>query len=192
MAKKSNKIFDVNDTKSLVDKLSDYSLSCEDNNAEKKEIKELLWLYVSNCPSKKGPKCAKKFHDYGLTANVTYKNLKERILQKLNLLTKKTYLYYKNTPILDQTIWALINKSLNSNEKLVFLVKGDFAEIDSLYIRLRNALAHGNFIRKRKHYFLWNTNKNDELCFFVSLYFDDLIFIFNSLTNFKTTNLEEK
>ncbi len=191
MSKNNNKILNFNNTKNLIDNLSNYSLSCE-NNTAKKEIKELLWLYVANCPSKKGPKCAKKFHDYGITADFIYKNLKGRILRKLNLIKKKTYLYYETTPILDQAIWSLINKSLDPNEKLVFLVKGDFAEIDSLYIRLRNAFAHGNFSRKRKHYFLWNTNKNDELCFFASLYYDDLTNIFNLLTNFKTTNPEEK
>jgi len=39
---------------------------------------------------------------------------------------------------------------------VIFFSKGRYGEMDSLYVRIRNSFAHGNYFKVREYYYLWN------------------------------------
>ena len=50
-----------------------------------------------------------------------------------------------------------IEKIYGSRRKpIVYFSKGSYGEIDSLYIRIRNSFAHGNYFKVKDYYYLWN------------------------------------
>lgn len=151
----------------------------DDIKFEKKEweeeIKELLFRYVDNCPCKKGSVNSKKFKDYGVVKNYQFSKLKKSILSKIN-----KDCYKLNEPINKENIEEIHNNNLK--ETIIFN-KGEFGELDSLFIKIGNSFAHGNYFVKKKLYILWNDNGKNINSFMILSYVS-LINIFKSLENF--------
>ena len=150
-----------------------------------KEKKELLTMFVSNCPSRKGPELADKFKDYGISSTIEFKRLKSRILINLGLKKDETYKYFTQICDMEKQVDKIKDLYASKKKKLIFFAKGEDSEMDSLFIRIRNSFAHGNFFKKRDYYYLWNesgsNNKPKKLASFMVLKFEDLKQIFNSL-----------
>ena len=149
------------------------------------EKKDLLYWFVDNCPSQKGPKKAKKFSNYGIENGFQFSQLKCRVLGTLGLKKNFTYKYFQSGKEMESTIEE-IEKIYNSKKKqVIFFSKGEGFEMDSLYIRIRNSFAHGNNFKKNDFYYLWNENGPDEgtkkLGSFMVLKYDDLKEIFLAL-----------
>ena len=57
---------------------------------------------------------------------------------------------------------------------VIFFAKGNYDEMDSLYIRIRNSFAHGNYFRINDYYYLWNDTTGSRLGSFMVLKYDHL------------------
>lgn len=170
-----------------------------DNRRNSKEenienIRDFLEWYIYNCPSNKGPETSKKFIDYGLKTPHDYKKLKSRIVDNIGLKKDTSYIYCtQGLEKENSTIIDAIEKNLSSDiTPLIYFSKGEHEQIDSLYIRIRNAFAHGNFflIKNTNFYCLWNEinkkNKPTQLGAFMILNYSHLKFIYNVLDKFST------
>lgn len=157
------------------------------NNSPKRkmEIMELLYCFVDNCPSKEGPFCAKKFVDYGFKNYRSYGKYKEKLIESIKL-SKDSYQFFASNRIVE-TWKSKIEYICNIKKKpTIFFAKGTNSEIDSLFIRIRNAFAHGNYFKKGNYYTLWNEGSNhDKLNCFIVLKYSHLMNIFELLTTFQ-------
>lgn len=120
------------------------------------EIQKLLYWFIDNCPSQKGPELAKKFKDYGFSQPFEFKRLKKDILKLLNLENDSSYRYFDQSTILESSFDEIVKIYNEKAKKVIFFSKGEKNEMDSLFIRIRNSFAHGNYFYKNKYYYLWN------------------------------------
>ena len=158
------------------------------NNSKKnkEEKRDLLDWYVDNCPANDGPEKANKFADFGIKYNNDFKKLKNRIINAVGLEKEVTYKYCESGSKMESLIDE-IEKIYSSNPKpIIFFSKGRYYELDSLYIRIRNSFAHGNYFKARDYYYLWNETgsegKTKRLGSFLVLKYSDLKVIFNALS----------
>lgn len=157
------------------------------NNSKKreKEKRDLLDWYVDNCPAHGGPETAKKFSAYNIKTNHDFKILKERIINNVGLKRNDTYRYCETGNEIESLIDE-IEKIYNSRRKpIIYFSKGRYGEVDSLYIRIRNSFAHGNYFKVRDYYYLWNETGSEvrtkKLGSFMILKYSDLKSIYNAL-----------
>ena len=150
-----------------------------------KEKRDLLDWFVDSCPANGGPETAKKFADFDIRSNGDFKKLKERILRSIGLKKDETYRYCK-TGIEMEALIDEIEKIYSSRRKaIIFFSKGNFGEADSLFIRIRNSFAHGNYFKIRDYYYLWNETGSEtkkKLGSFMVLKYGDLKSIYNALS----------
>lgn len=69
----------------------------------------------------------------------------------------------------------------------IYFSKGEFEEMDSLYIRIRNSFAHGNYFKKGNYYILWNesgSNNKKNLSSFMTLKYEHLKAIYDALSDY--------
>ena len=73
------------------------------------------------------------------------------------------------------------------NNQVIAFAKGESGELDSLYIRIRNSFAHGNYFKKKEHYYLWNevVGKESKLASLMILTFKSLEQIHSILKEFE-------
>lgn len=149
------------------------------------EIKNLLYFFVDSCPSQKGPVCNKKFADYGLKYPCHYSKYKKMMFESIPWL-KANYAYIQPPKKVDD-FKEKIMKSYNGKKKpLIYFCKGEYGEMDSLFIRFRNAFAHKNYIKKGDYYIIWNYGRKDnQINAFMMLKHSHLKTIFETLENFK-------
>lgn len=149
------------------------------------EKRDLLEWFVDNCPSKDGPETAKKFSDYGIKFNVDYSKLKQRIINSVGLKKGDSYRYCMNGKDMEMLIDEIENFYSSRKKEIIYFSKGRNAEMDSLYIRIRNSFAHGNYFKKRDYYYLWNEtgskNRTKKLGSFMVLKYEHLRLIYNAL-----------
>ena len=146
------------------------------------EIKELSFFYIIQSPSQSGPKDSLKFINYGLKYSCHFSEFKQRMKKNINI-SDSNYIYENKGKFKDLS--DIIIKEYNSrNKPVIIFSKGEYGEIDTLFIRIRNAIAHKNFLKKNDYYVLWNEKNDDINCFF-KLKFDHLITIFQTLKTFK-------
>ena len=151
-----------------------------------KERQDLQDWYVYNCPAQEGPETAKKFSDFGIKYNSDYKKLKSRIIGAIGLKKDDTYRYCKNGSEMEALIDE-IEKIYSSRRKaIIYFSKGSHGEVDSLYIRIRNSIAHVNYFKVRDYYYLWNETGSEgrtkRLGSFMVLKYSDLKAIYNALS----------
>ena len=164
---------------------------CVTNRKElEQQKKELIFMFVGNCPSKKINISSKHFEDYGI-GKYDYKKLKNKILMVTGLIKNNNYIY-NNTDLKN-----LIETFYETKNECIMLKKNDIGEMERLYICVRNSFAHGNFFvlnEKRKKekfdknnykYFLWNESSRGNISSFMILTYVHLQSIFNAL-NFLT------
>ncbi len=148
------------------------------------ERRNLVFWFVDNCPSNEGPANARGFDDYGISHPSDYKRLKNRILAAVNVEKGTTYKYCKSGEMenLIDDILDLYNKR---HKAVIFFSKGKNEEMDSLYIRIRNSFAHGNYYKVGGYYILWNETGSDskpkKLGSFMVLKYDHLRAIYGAL-----------
>ncbi len=80
-----------------------------------------------------------------------------------------------------------IEKIYSSRRKaVIFFSKGTHGEMDSLYIRVRNSFAHGNYFKVGNYYYLWNETGSEartkRLGSFMVLKYSDLKSIYEALS----------
>lgn len=147
----------------------------------KSEIKNLLYLFVDNCPSKKGPENCKKFVDYGMKSNADYGKYKQRIFKSINLL-EKNYNSIDSQKNMENYKDYIVNAYNKKKTPTILFVKGNVGEIDALFTKIRNAFAHKNYYKKGNYYIIWNeSTKKDKLSCFIMLKYIHLQSIFNEL-----------
>lgn len=151
-----------------------------------REKRDLLDWYVDNCPAHEGPETAKKFADYGIRFGYDFKKIKKRILDVVGLKEDNTYKYCSNGSEMEALIDE-IEKIYSSRRKaVIYFSKGSYGEIDSLYIRIRNSFAHGNYFKVGDFYYLWNETgsevKTKKLGAFMVLKYSDLKSIYDALS----------
>lgn len=154
---------------------------------KKAEIKNLLYWFVDNCPSKKGPEKSKKFSGYGICKNSDYKKLKHRIIDKVKLKKEVSYKYCKNHSEMKKLISEIERIYSSKCKPTIYFSKGEFEEMDSLYIRIRNSFAHGNYFKKGNYYILWNesgSNNKKNLSSFMTLKYEHLKAIYDALSDY--------
>lgn len=89
-----------------------------------------------------------------------------------------------------------IEKIYSSSPKaIIYFSKSEHKEIDSLYIRIRNSFAHGNYFKIRDYYYLWNETGNGQrakkLGSFMILKYEHLNLIYKALLEYcHKTNLK--
>lgn len=111
------------------------------------EIKDLLFWFVDNCPSENGPDNAKKFKDYGINGGSAFKTLKKSIITSVGLKKDSTYIWCESNKIEEQI--ENITKIFKKAKKIIYFTSGTSKkEMDSLFIRIRNSFAHGNYLKK--------------------------------------------
>ena len=152
-----------------------------------KEKRNLFLWFVDNCPSIGGPELAQKFKDYGYTFAYELKRLKSNIIDSIGLKKDLTYRYVTQGNEMEALIDEIEKLYSSRTKKIIFFSKGEGGEMDSLFIRIRNSFAHGNYFKKRDYYFLWNetgkgTEKNPlKLGSFMVLKYEDLKNIYDLL-----------
>lgn len=151
-----------------------------------KEKKDLLDWCVDNCPAHEGPEIAKKFADFGINYGYDFSKLKNRIIKAVGLKEDDTYKYCSNGGKMEALIEE-IEKIYSSRRKaVIFFSKGTHGEMDSLYIRIRNSFAHGNYFKVGNYYYLWNETGSEartkRLGSFMVLKYSDLKSIYEALS----------
>lgn len=161
------------------------------NNIKENELKKLMYTFICLCPSQKGFKNAKKFKKYGINKSSDFKKLKSNIKTEINI-NSKDYIYCDNKDHKLENKIDIILKLLNSKKKkpVIFFSNGEYGEMDSLFIRIRNSFAHGNFIKISQYYILWNENgkKKPKLGCFIMLKKDQLFTMYHCLETFNDKN----
>ena len=121
-----------------------------------KERRDLLLWFVDECPSKAGPEIAMKFDDYGIKFGADYSKLKKRIIDSIDL-GKERYNFLPSAKDVERTYKEKQHDYMGESiGQVIIFSKRESGEIDSLYVRIRNAFAHGNYFKKGKYYYLWN------------------------------------
>lgn len=150
-----------------------------------KEKRDLLDWYVDNCPAHNGPETAMKFIDYGIKYNYDFKKLKCRIIDAVGLKKDDTYKYCKTGSEMEALIDEIEKIYCSRRRAIIYFSKGSYGEVDSLYVRIRNSFAHGNYFKVRDFYYLWNETGSDgktkKLGSFMVLKYSDLKAIYYSL-----------
>lgn len=145
------------------------------------ELAELFLRFVDNCPSARGPKESDKFVDYGLRTKRSFGLFKKRLFTTL-AISQDNYICLGSSNDLYETRDDIIRLYRNRKRPTILFVKGEYGEIDSLFIRIRNAFAHGNYFKKGDYYILWNgADDGKPLKCFMMLKYSHLISIFDSL-----------
>lgn len=151
-----------------------------------KEKRDLLDWYVDNCPSHDGPETARKFEDFGIITNYDYKQLKSKIIDILGLKKDDTYKYCTTGNDMEALVDEIETLYASRRKPVIFFSKGRYGEMDSLYVRIRNSFAHGNYFKVREYYYLWNETgsegKPKKLGSFMVLKYSDLKAIYNALS----------
>lgn len=118
-----------------------------------KEKKNLLLWFVDNCPSSAGPELARKFKDYGIIRSNDFKQLKTKILRSLRLEKGTTYKYCLGSNEMESLIEEIKFAYASHQKRVIFFSKGEGAEMDSMFVRVRNSFAHGNYCFKNGLYY---------------------------------------
>lgn len=151
------------------------------------ERRNLLFWFVDNCPASDGPETAKKFNDFGIITNNHYKELKRRIIENTGLKKGDTYRYCENGTEMEGLIGTIETIYSSRRKAIIYFSKGKFGEMDSLYIRLRNSFAHGNYFKVKDYYYLWNETGSDgktqRLGSFMMLKYEDLKGIYKAISS---------
>ena len=153
-----------------------------------KERRDLLLWFVDECPSKAGPEIAMKFDDYGIKFGADYSKLKKRIIDSIDL-GKERYNFLPSAKDVERTYKEKQHDYMGESiGQVIIFSKGESGEIDSLYVRIRNAFAHGNYFKKGKYYYLWNevSGKEYKLAASMILTFKSLKQIHSVLEDFKS------
>jgi hypothetical protein len=160
----------------------------KDSTKNTSERENLLLWFVDECPSKAGPENSMKFDDYGVKSAADYKRLKDKIISSIGL-EKDGYIYHRNgAKKLEEEYEDIQSKYISrGNNQVIVFAKGEAGELDSLYIRIRNSFAHGNYFKKKKYYYLWNEvmGKESKLASIMILTFKSLKQIHSILKEFE-------
>lgn len=149
----------------------------------REEKRDLLEWFVDCCPAQDGPEKSEKFDDYNIKFGADYKKLKTRIINRIGLKNTESYVYCQSGNEMEKLI-SIIEKTYSARHKpIIFFTKGKNGEMDSLYIRIRNSFAHGNYFKINQYYCLWNETGSDSLKLgsFMMLKYEDLKTIYESL-----------
>ena len=128
-----------------------------------KEKRDLLEWFVDCCPAQDGPETAEKFSDYGIEYGADYKKLKTRIIESVGLKKDVTYIYCQNGEEMENLIDTIETCYTARRKPIIFFCQGKYGEMDSLYIRIRNSFAHGNYFKISEFYYLWNETGREKL-----------------------------
>lgn len=147
------------------------------------ERRELLFWFVGNCLSSKGPENARGFDDYGIKCPSDYTKLKKRILVSVDLQESITYKYFESGIEMENLIGDFIDLYNKRHKAIIYFTKDTHKQMDSLYTRMRNSFAHGNYFKVKDYYILWNETGRDtkKLGSFMMLKFDHLRDIYRTL-----------
>ncbi len=98
----------------------------------------------------------------------------------------ETYRYFESGPEMEALIDEIENIYSSRKKAVLFFLKGKNREMDSLYIRIRNSFAHGNYFKVGDYYYLWNETgsegKTKKLGSFMILKYSDLKTIYSALS----------
>lgn len=157
------------------------------NDIKENELKKLIYTFICLCPSQKGFKNAKKFKNYGINKSSDFKKLKNNIKTRINI-NSKDYIYCdsKNQKLENKIDTILELLKSKKKKPVIFFSNGEYGEMDSLFIRIRNSFAHGNFIKTNQYYILWNENGKEKpkLGCFIMLKKCQLFMIYSCLESF--------
>lgn len=159
---------------------------------KREEVRDFLEWFVDNCPSKEGPETAKKFKNYNIEYGAHYSKLKNHIIDSIGLIDKDTYRYCKNATDLEALIADIEQLYAKRRKAVIFFAKGNYDEMDSLYIRIRNSFAHGNYFRINDYYYLWNDTTGSRLGSFMVLKYDHLKKIYMALQELEHSRNDKK
>ena len=161
----------------------------KDNTQNTSERRDLLLWFVDECPSKAGPENSMKFDDYGVKSGADYKRLKDKIISSIGL-KKDGYIYHRDgAKKLEEEYEDIQSKYISKgNNQVIAFVKGESGQLDSLYTRIRNSFAHGNYFKKKGYYYLWNevVGKESKLASLMIFTFKSLEQIHSILKEFKS------
>lgn len=157
-----------------------------DSKKREKERKDLMDLFVYNCPAHEGPEKAEKFADYGIVYSHHFSKLKNRIIDTVGLKKDITYRYCQNGTEMEDLIDEVEALYSSRRKPVIFFSRGGYGEMDSLYIRLRHSIAHDNFFKIRDYYYLWNETgkegRTKRFGSFMVLKYNDLKSIYDALS----------
>lgn len=140
----------------------------------KEEKRDFLEWFVDDCPAQDGPETAEKLADLGICTAYKCKVLKNDIISCLGLKCDDTYKFCQTGSDMEALIDDIEKLYTSRRKAIIFFAKGTYGEMDSLYIRIRNSFAHGNYFKINDYYYLWNESCQKALASFMVLKYDDL------------------
>lgn len=164
------------------------------SDEEKANIKELVYKCIYNCPTSEGPQSSLKYLDYDIGS---YRSnlLLNTIKYELNI-KETNFKHYPSKPKLEEEFEDILNVIHSCDSPVLFFVvyakKDSRPVLDGIYSRLRNAFAHGCFVKisdesdiENNKYLIWDSSKNRKnilsIASIMILTFKDINTIYNSL-----------
>ena len=95
-------------------------------------------------------------------------------------------------PKLEKLIAEVEQLYAKRRKAVIFFAKGNYAEMDSLYKRIRNSFAHGNYFKINDYYYLWNETTGHCLGSFMVLKYEHLKKIYMALQDFELSRNDKK
>lgn len=126
----------------------------------------MLFDFVYHSPSKKGSVNSKKFKDYGIITPQYYSKVINKIKNGLKLVKNKNYFFLKNDKITQNHI-SIFNEAIKNRKDFFCFKPNSIGHLDSIYNRIRNSFAHGNFYKQAGFYIAWNEDAENLKALFV-------------------------
>ncbi len=133
----------------------DIDISLSDKNLQK-----ILKFYLIECPVPNVSNRGQTFKDFGFGGSPAFSRLKARLLNNASPSLKANYLPCKKEELNDS--FLLVEALSPPEEYCVFLKHEVYTVLGSLFVAIRNAIAHGSFNVRKYHgetiYFFLNYN----------------------------------
>lgn len=125
------------------------------NNQYKDRLKSMMFDLVTKCPNQNASELSKSFQELGLIKKQDFVQLIDEIRKLLKITAIENYVW---KDIYFQDDWFYKFKSSCTNGKSYVYLYRQMPHLETFFVTLRNAIAHGHFYIKENHIIMWNLN----------------------------------
>ena len=152
----------------------------------KERFYKFFFNYIVFVPSKDLSRYYINFERLGLNTPHDYKLLIRDIKFKLNI-DSECYIWNSDTKF--EEVFDLFKKAKKAYRNFIYHKKA-FPQLKSLYIKIRNALSHGNYYIKGQRIILWNQSiRTKNINALMILHLNDFYLLFDLLARHKQKKL---
>jgi hypothetical protein len=146
-----------------------YNYIHDDYQKFKKEIykssltsktKTLMFDVLVKCPNQSASQMSKTFHELGLHSKQDFVLKIDEIRDLLKLSTDKNYIW-KDLVLQDE--WFIRFKTQVEHRRSFVYMYRQAPHLETIYLTIRNAIAHGRFYIKDNFITLWNVRNQTEI-----------------------------